>query len=104
MMQSKSRTRKVPRCVLALPDLEHAKTAVLTTLTSASGQRTYESRARSMRLPVLSSPPDALLLSRCDAWWGNQFVVAFVRHPQITVDHARRVTCRAAPWRRPVDR
>jgi hypothetical protein len=28
--------------VLALPDLEHAKTAVLNSLTSASGQRTYD--------------------------------------------------------------
>jgi len=45
MMQSTSRTRKVPG-VLALPDLEHAKTAVLNTLTSASGQRTYDHEIR----------------------------------------------------------
>jgi site-specific recombinase XerD len=34
--------RKSPKRVLALPDLEHAKSAVLNTLTSKSGQRTYD--------------------------------------------------------------
>ena len=38
----KSRKKKPPKRVLALPDLEHAKTAVLNSLTSASGQRTYD--------------------------------------------------------------
>ncbi|MEP7304449.1 MAG: hypothetical protein ABJA98_02915 [Acidobacteriota bacterium] len=33
--------RKPPKRILALPDLEHAKTAVLNSLTSASGQRAY---------------------------------------------------------------
>src|SRR5213083_2695509 len=62
-------------------------------------------RESSNHPPSLSQArPDALLLSPCDAWWGNQFMVAFVRDPQITVDHARRTACRAAPWRRPVDR
>jgi integrase len=42
MPKSKSRKKKSPKRVLALPDLEHAKTAVLNSLTSASGQRTYE--------------------------------------------------------------
>jgi len=42
MAQSKARKKKAPKRVLALPDLEHAKTAVLNRLTSASGQRTYE--------------------------------------------------------------
>ena len=32
--------------VLALPNLEHAKTAVLNSLTSASGQRTYDHATR----------------------------------------------------------
>jgi len=40
--KSKSRRKKSPKRVLALPDLEHAKTAVLNSLTSVSGQRTYE--------------------------------------------------------------
>jgi hypothetical protein len=40
---SKSRKkRKSPKPVLALPDLEQAKSAVLNTLTSGSGQRTYD--------------------------------------------------------------
>ena len=40
--RSKSRAKKPPKRVLALPDLEHAKAAVLNSLTSASGQRTYD--------------------------------------------------------------
>src|SRR6266851_9024040 len=39
---SKSRKKKAPERVLALPDLKHAKTAVLNSLTSSSGQRTYD--------------------------------------------------------------
>ncbi len=46
MPKSKSRRKKAPKRVLALPDLEHAKTAVLSSLTSASGQRTYEHAIR----------------------------------------------------------
>src|SRR4029450_4988554 len=42
MPKFKSRKKKSPKRVLALPDLEQAKTAVLNSLTSASGQRTYE--------------------------------------------------------------
>jgi hypothetical protein len=39
---SKSRKKKSPKRMLALPDLEQAKSAVLSTLTSVSGQPTYE--------------------------------------------------------------
>jgi len=46
MLKSKSRKKKPPKRVVALPDLEHAKTAVLNSLTSASGQRTYEHAIR----------------------------------------------------------
>jgi integrase len=46
MLKSKSRKKKPPKRVLALPDLEHAKTAVLNSLTSASGQRTCEHAIR----------------------------------------------------------
>ena len=42
MPKSTSRKKKLPKRVLALPDLEHAKAAVLTSLSSASGQRTYD--------------------------------------------------------------
>src|SRR5262245_25590242 len=46
MAKSKSRKKKPPKRVLALPDLEHAKTAVLNSLTFASGQRTYDHAIR----------------------------------------------------------
>ena len=40
---SKSRKKKrPPKWVLALPDLEQSKAAVLNTLTSKSGQRSYD--------------------------------------------------------------
>ena len=39
---SKTRKKRTPKRVLALPDLEQAKSAVLNTLTSVSGQRTYD--------------------------------------------------------------
>jgi hypothetical protein len=37
-----SKEKKPPKRILALPDLEQAKSAVLNTLTSKSGQRTYD--------------------------------------------------------------
>ena len=46
MPKSKSRKKKSPKRILALPDLEHAKTAVLNSLTSTSGQRTYDHAIR----------------------------------------------------------
>jgi hypothetical protein len=47
MPQPISRTStQVPRCVLALPDLEQTKAAMLNSLTSASGQRTYDHAIR----------------------------------------------------------
>ena len=39
---TKPRRKKPPKRVLALPDLEQSKAAVLNSLTSARGQRTYE--------------------------------------------------------------
>jgi hypothetical protein len=41
-MPKSRKKRKAPKRVLALPDLEQAKSAVLNTLTSKSGQRTYD--------------------------------------------------------------
>jgi hypothetical protein len=41
-MSKPRKNKKSPKRVLALPDLEHAKSAVLNTLTSLSGQRTYD--------------------------------------------------------------
>ena len=38
----KSRKKKSPKRILALPDLAQAKAAVLNSLSSLSGQRTYD--------------------------------------------------------------
>ena len=46
MPKSKAPRKKQPKRVLALPDLEQAKMAVLNSLTSASGQRTYDHAIR----------------------------------------------------------
>src|SRR6187549_1416194 len=56
MSKSKSRKKRPPKRVLALPDLEHAKTAVLNSLTSASGQRTYEHAIREFVAWYCSEP------------------------------------------------
>jgi hypothetical protein len=56
MPKSNNRKRKPPKRVLALPDLEHAKTAVLNSLTSASGQRTYEHAIREFVTWYCSEP------------------------------------------------
>src|SRR5215211_1311418 len=59
MPKSKSRKKKAPKRVLALPDLEHAKTAVLNSLTSASGQRTYDHAIREFVAWYCSEPRPA---------------------------------------------
>ena len=41
-MPRSRKKKKSPKRVLALPDLEQAKSAVLNTLTSKRGQRTYD--------------------------------------------------------------
>ncbi len=46
MHKTKPCKKKVPQRVLALPDLDHATAAVLNSLPSASGQRTYEHAIR----------------------------------------------------------
>jgi integrase len=56
MAKPKSRRKKAPKRVLALPDLEHAKTAVLNSLTSASGQRTYDHAIREFVAWYCSEP------------------------------------------------
>ena len=56
MAKPNSRQKKAPKCVLALPDLEHAKTAVLNSLTSASGQRTYDHAIREFVAWYCSEP------------------------------------------------
>src|SRR2546423_1488597 len=56
MPKSKSRKKNTPKRILAIPDLEHAKTAVLNSLTSASGQRTYEHAIREFVTWYCSEP------------------------------------------------
>ena len=56
MSKSKFRNKTAPKRVLALPDLEHAKTAVLNSLTSVSGQRTYDHAIREFVAWYCSEP------------------------------------------------
>ena len=56
MAKSTSRKKKSPKRILALPDLEHAKTAVLNSLTSSSAQRTYEHAIREFVAWYCSEP------------------------------------------------
>ena len=56
MSKSKSRKKKAQKRVLGLPDLEHAKTAVLNSLTSVSGQRTYDHAIREFVAWYCSEP------------------------------------------------
>ena len=56
MSNTKRGKKKPPKRTLALPDLEHVKTAVLNSLTSASGQRTYEHAIREFVAWYCSEP------------------------------------------------
>jgi len=56
MPQSHARRRKTPKRVLALPDLEHAKSAVLNSLRSVSAQRTYDHAIRDFVTWYCSEP------------------------------------------------
>ena len=56
MPKSQSRKKKPPKRVLALPDLEHSKMGVLNSLTSASGQRTYDHALREFVAWYCSEP------------------------------------------------
>ena len=56
MSKTKRIKKKPPKRALALPDLEHVKTSVLNSLTSASGQRTYEHAIREFVAWYCSEP------------------------------------------------
>jgi hypothetical protein len=62
--------KRQPKRVLALPDLEQAKAAVLNSLTSASGQRTYDHAIREFVAWYCSEPRQAagLDISSKEAW------------------------------------
>ena len=62
--KSKSRKKKPPKRVLALPDLEQAKAAVLTSLTSAvSGPMTTRSPSSSPGTPAYEGSRLAITIS-----------------------------------------
>jgi hypothetical protein len=65
MSKSKARKKKAPKRILALPDLEHAKTAVLNSLASASGQRTYEHAIREFVVWYCSEPGSPSIAPLC---------------------------------------
>ncbi len=54
--RSHARKKKMPKRVLAFPDLEHATSAVLSSLTSRSGQRTYDHAIREFVAWYCSEP------------------------------------------------
>src|SRR5436190_15990183 len=54
--RSHARKKKTPKRVLALPDLEHAKSAVVSSLTSRSDQRTYDHAIREFVAWYCSEP------------------------------------------------
>ena len=51
----KPRHKKAPKQTLALPDLEQSKVAVINSLTSASGQRTYDHAIREFGPGIVQS-------------------------------------------------
>ncbi|HQZ40602.1 MAG TPA: hypothetical protein PLH72_16350 [Vicinamibacterales bacterium] len=56
MPQTPVSKAETPKRVLALPDLEHATSTVLASLTSASGQRTYDHAIREFVAWYCSEP------------------------------------------------
>src|SRR6476619_3152547 len=85
MSKLKSREKKAPKRILALPDLEHAKTAVLNSLTSVSGQRTYDHAIREFVAWYCSEP--RLAFNRTVVRLGNW----------LTPEQGRRLLESAAP-------
>ena len=67
MLKSKSRKKKPPKRVLALADLEPAKTAVLNSLPAASSQRTYDRAIREFVAWYCSEPRLAFNRTSCSA-------------------------------------
>ena len=71
MSESKSR-KKTPKRVLALPGLEQTKAAVLNSLTSASGQRTYDHAIREFVTWYCSEPRLAFNRTVVATWDANR--------------------------------
>ena len=84
MPKPKSRKKKLPKRLLALPDLELAKATVLASLTSVSGQRTYDHAITEFVAWYCSEPRLAF----------NRTVVLRYRiHLEQHATHPRRSTC-----------
>src|SRR5438552_16012690 len=84
----KQRRKKAPKRVLALPDLEQSKAAVLHSLTSSSGQRTYDHAIREFVAWYCSEPRLAF----------NRTVVLRYRiHLEQGTMHRPRSTCDSRP-------
>ena len=92
---SKSRRKKSPKRVLALPDLEQVKSAVLNSLSSASGQRTYDHAIDEFRgLVLLRATPSR----DADAVW-QSYSIGRCPHrcPGLTSGRAPRHAVRRTP-------
>jgi hypothetical protein len=76
MSNRKRGKKKAPKLVLALPDLEHAKTAVPDSLTSASAQRTYEHAIREFVAWYCSEPRLSCNVSVCGWATGSRLTRA----------------------------
>jgi len=85
--RSHARKKKTPKRVLALPDLEHAKSAVLSSLTSRSGQRTYDHAIREFVAWYCSEPRLA---------FNRTVVLSYRIYLEQRSTHPRRSTC---AWR-----
>ena len=95
---AKPRRKKAPKRILALPDLEQSKAAVLNSLTSASGQRTYDHAIREFVTWYCSEPRRAF----------NRTVVLRYRIPSNSATTLRppstsdSLRCVAWPMKRPM--
>ena len=91
------RSKKAPKRVLALPDPEQSKAAVLNSLTSASGQRTYDHAIREFVAWSCSEP--RLAFNRTDVLrYRIHLEPRHYAQPPSTCDSPR---CAASPTRRP---
>jgi len=102
MPHTRSRARKTtPKRVLALPDLEHSKSAVLSSLTSRSGQRTYDHAIREFVAWYCSEPRLAFnrtVVLRYRIYLEQRQYAPATPEPGAGRGHPPREG-RAAPWR-----
>jgi hypothetical protein len=72
-MRKKNKRLPCRKIVLKLPDLDHAKSAVLNSLSSPHSRRNYKfpmehrSRPRSLVVPLTSLPPEAMTFTLGDS-------------------------------------